>query len=113
MNTKAENIKQEIELVKKTKTLHQEFTQLVERAEVEKLNELGANLYTLGNYKSCSQVFAEVVRLKENDAAVYNNLASCFALSARFADAKVNYQKALELDPSLEKAKVGLEAIEK
>ena len=113
MNTKAENIKQEIELVKKTKTLHQEFTQLVERAEVEKLNELGANLYTLGNYKSCSQVFAEVVRLKENDAAVYNNLASCFALSARFADAKVSYQKALELDPSLEKAKVGLEALEK
>ena len=113
MNTKAENINQEIELVKGTKTLHEEFLQLVEKAEADKLNELGANLYTLGNYKSCSQVFAEVVRLKENDAAVYNNLASCFALSARFADAKVNYQKALELDPSLEKAKVGLEAIEK
>ncbi len=113
MNTKAENVNQEIELVKKTKTLHEEFVQLVERVEVEKLNELGANLYTLGNYKSCSLVFAEVVRLKENDAAVYNNLASCFALSARFADAKVNYQKALELDPSLEKAKVGLEAISK
>jgi len=111
MNTKAENVNQEIELVKGTKTLHEEFAQLVEKAEVDKLNELGANLYTLGNYESCSQIFAEVVRLKENDAAVYNNLASCFALSARFADAKVNYQKALELDSSLEKAKMGLEAL--
>jgi len=105
------NIQTEIELVTKTKNLESQLEKLISEKDKLKLAELGNDYYTLGNFRSCIDVFSKIVNIDPQDAQSFNNLASCLAASGEKAEARKNYQKALQLDPNLDFAKKGLEAL--
>ena len=123
----ATNIQNEIDLLKKTEDLEgsrQEFLTKRDLAQgpalssmqgqsllLDNLKTLGNNYFTLGNFTSCGSVFGEVLKI-ESSAEAFNNLASCQASMGKVEDAKVNYKKALEIDPNFDLAKKGLKALE-
>ena len=109
---KGDNVQKELELIGKTKQLAADQSKLVESRDKIKLTELGNNLFTLGNFARCSEVFEELSKIDDKDAHSYNNLASCQASLGKKQEARQNYQKALEIDPNLDMAKKGLEALE-
>ena len=113
INPQAENLKKEIELTQKTKALEMVREKLIVAKDKVNLVELGNNYYTLGNFNRCVETFQAITGFEQNDAKIYNNLASCYASSGQRDEAKVNYQKALKIDPNLELAKKGLEALER
>jgi len=109
---KGENIQNEIELIRKTRELSLKFDQSGFEAGFEKIEELGNNLFILMNYQKCAEVFQTLVEIRPQKAESYNNLASCLAFQGKESEARVGYKKALELNPDLEKAKKGLEALD-
>src|SRR3989344_1067314 len=111
VNGDAKNVGDEIDLVGRTKQLEGSRNSLILEREKEKLFELGNNLFTLGNYPRCAQVFEEMGEIWAGDAQIFNNAGSCFANYGEVDLARTSYQKALEVDPNLEKARIGLEEI--
>ena len=109
VNPDAKNVQDEIDLVGRTKQLDQTRNLLISDRAREKLYELGNNLFTLGDYARCAQVFGEMAQIWSSDAQIFNNAGSCFANYGEVDLARINYQKALDVDPNLEKAKMGLE----
>ena len=57
-------------------------------------------------------VFEIIANFDSKDAKNFNNLASTYAALGRLDEAKSAYQRALELDPNLDLAKKGLEALD-
>jgi len=108
---KGDNIQKEIELVKKTKQLVASIEKLAAAKDESGLTELGNNLFTLGNFSQCAEVFSQLSEIDDKDARTFNNLASCQASLGKKDEARQNYQKALGLDPNLDMAKKGLEAL--
>lgn len=111
INPQASNIQRDIELIRRTKKLDSSFGELVSAEDEVLLSELGNDLFVLGNFKRCQEVFENLVQIDSPKAENFNNLASCKASVGEVDQARVNYRKALELDPNLEKAKIGLEAL--
>ena len=109
---KGDNVQKELELVKKTKQLAGEQSKLLQAKDKAGLTELGNNLFTLGDFSGCSEVFEELSKIDDKDARSYNNLASCQASLGQKVEARQNYQKALEIDPNLDMAKKGVEALD-
>lgn len=107
----AENVSREIELIEKIKRDEAKLANYVKDQDQTKLADLGNNLFILGNYQRCITVFSEIVNFAPNDAKTLNNLASCYASYGNKQEARINYQKALGLDPNLDLAKKGLEAL--
>lgn len=103
----AQNVQETADLISKTRDLNAKFREIVEKRDDSALLELGNNLFTIRNYARCSEVFSELVIIKES-AGAYNNMASCQAYLGRISEARQNYQKALALDPNMEIAKQGL-----
>lgn len=112
VNPKATNINNEIELVEKTKKLAGLRGELVSSSDISKLAELGNNYFTLGNFELCASVFGELVKLDGGNAQIFNNLASCQASLGQTAAARENYKRALQIDPSMDMAKRGLEVLD-
>src|SRR3989344_5105059 len=108
---KGDNVQKELDLIKKTKQLAGEQAKLVGAKDKNGLTEYGNNLFTLGDFIKCSEVFSQLVQIDGNDARSFNNLASCLASMGKKQEARDNYQKALALDPNLDMAKKGLEAL--
>lgn len=109
---KGDSIQNEIELLEKTKVLDGQLDDLVKIKGTDKLAELGNNLFTLANYKRCAEVFGRTITLGVlTDAGAFNNLASCQASMGKVAQARDNYEKALVIDPNLDLAKKGLDAL--
>lgn len=106
-----ENIKAEIGLINETKKLESQLDGFADKNDQESLEKLGNNLFVLTNYAKCEQVFKILVNLDSKKPENFNNLASCQASQGKVDEAKDNYQKALSIDPALEKAKKGLEAL--
>ncbi len=107
-----ENVRREIELINETGDLDLRLEALIGEKNREKLAKLGNNLFILMNFRRCEEVFEALINLGEATASNFNNLASCQASYGKILEARQNYEKALELDPKLEKAKKGLEALE-
>ena len=107
----AENVNDEINLIKRTESLENQKGSLVKQNDIDLLNELGNNYFTLRNYRECKKIFEEVIFLNPKDARSFNNLASCQILLGEKDAARINYQRALEIDPKLELAKKGLDAL--
>lgn len=101
------NVKNEIDLVSKVKDLLGREEELIGKRDAETLNELGNSLFSLGNYNECARVYGDILTIDQK-AIYYNNLASCQAAVGSFAEARINYQKALSIDPGLNLAKQGL-----
>jgi len=108
---KGDNVQKEIELIGKTKLLAESRSKLVEVNDKVSLTELGNDLFTLGDFTGCSEVFSQLVQIESGNARNFNNLASCQASLGQKVEARQNYQKALELDPNLDMAKKGVEAL--
>ena len=108
---KGDNVQKELELIGKTKQLAADQSKLVESRDEIKLTGLGNNLFTLGNFRKCAEVFSKLAEIDSGDARNFNNLASCQASLGKKGEARQNYLKALELDPNLDMAKKGLEAL--
>ncbi|OGD85303.1 hypothetical protein A2164_02930 [Candidatus Curtissbacteria bacterium RBG_13_35_7] len=108
-----DNIQNEINLIDETGDLINQFSSLVNDKDEESLEKLGNNLFILMDYNKCTQVFQVLTDLNSKKAENYSNLASCQASMGDWGEAKVNYQKALDLNPKLEKAKKGLEELQK
>ena len=111
VNPDAGNVKSEIELVQKTQNAYYNLDQLIDERQEDKIVEVGNNLFTLGNYQGCIEVFSKLTVIAKGRAQAFNNLASCQASSGKVEDARENYGKALAIDPNLDLAKKGLEAI--
>lgn len=107
------NVQNEITLVEKTKAMEDDVEGLVSKHNKDRLLELGNNLVTLGNYKGAVEVFLRTITIDPNDGRLYTNVASSYALMGEVERAKEFYRKALTLDPNLELAKKGLEALER
>lgn len=112
VNLDSQNVKDEIELVGKTQKLDLRIEQLMAEGNKDSLSTLGNNLFILGNFRRCGEVFEKTVQIWQNDAQLFNNIASCYAQNGQGDLARANYQRALEVDPNLEKAKIGLEELE-
>ena len=108
---KGDNVQKELDLIKKTKQLAGEQAKLVGAKDKNGLTEYGNNLFTLGDFSKCSEVFSQLVQIDGNDARSFNNLASCLASMGKKQEARDNYQKALVLDPNLDMAKKGVESL--
>ena len=109
---KGDNIQKEIELIEKTRSLENRTSELTARGDKDLLTELGNNYFTLGNYRKAAFVFEIIANFDSKDAKNFNNLASTYAALGRLDEAKSAYQRALELDPNLDLAKKGLEALD-
>lgn len=109
---KGDNIQREIGLIEKTQELSLKFDQLVASKDEMVIEEYGNNLFILMNYQKCIEVFDVLVGI-DSKAESYNNLASCQASRGLAGSARANYEKALELNPKLEKARLGLEVLGK
>ena len=112
VNPDAQNIKGEIDLVEKTKQAYSN-KDLINNKDEDKIIELGNNLFTLGNYQGCIEVFGALVDFAKERARAFNNLASCQASIGKIDEARANYQKALSIDANLDLAKKGLENLGK
>ena len=107
------NIKNETDLVKRTDELDGQLDRLMSAKNKDNVEELGNNLFTLQNYERCRQVFERAVIVFADDAHAWNNLGACLASLERVDEARNAYQKALAIDPNLDLAKKGLEALGK
>ena len=112
VRAKGDNIKKEIELIQKTKQLSASVEKLVETEDKNGLTEYGNNLFTLGDFAGCSRVFGILSEMDNKDARSFNNLASCLASMGKKDEARQNYQRALEIDPNLDMARKGVEALD-
>lgn len=112
VDPKNTNIGNEIDLIKKTRLLEGQKEDIFAQKDSFKLEEVGHNYFTLGNFGECINIFSKLAEIEPKDAANYNNLASCQASLGQVDLARENYKKALELDPNLELAKKGLEVLD-
>lgn len=106
------NVEGEITLLKRTRDLDGRLDGLVRDKNKTLLLELGNNLYNLQNYKRCVEVYSLMSPIWTDEAAVYNNWASCLAMLGVTEKARELYKRALVLDPNLSLAKQGLDNLD-
>lgn len=104
------NISAEKELILTTRKLASDREKWTLEKNETKLMELGNNLFTLGNYRACEDVFNILTEINMQAVALAN-LASCQASAGKDGAARDNYNRALSIDPDLEVAKRGLSAL--
>ncbi len=72
------------------------------------MNLIGSCYLNLGNLKMASDAFVHIINQDNKNIAAYNNLGNVFKAQRKFEDAKKNYNKALEINPSFTNAMVNL-----
>lgn len=105
------NVQNDISLVSRVRELEGTLGQLTAEKNSDRLLELGQGLFTIKNYGESAKVYEEIIKLGVSDAQVYNNAASAYANLGEVAKARDYYEKALELDPTLDVAQLGLEKL--
>jgi eukaryotic-like serine/threonine-protein kinase len=76
------------------------------------LDNLGSLLCQLGHAEEGLRYILEAVRIDANNPKTWNNLGVAYVISDNTQKARVCFQKAIELDPSYQPAKVSLEALD-
>jgi len=62
---------------------------------------LGMNYFNIRDLNAAVESFKNAINLKPDYAEAYNGLGVCFVKAVHFAEAQVNFEKALELDSNL------------
>lgn len=82
------------------------------RIDEAELNELGYDIFVVGDPAGAVQVFKINVELNPNSANAYDSLGEGYLATGDLEMAEANYNKSLELNPNNENAKQMLESIQ-
>jgi len=72
-------------------------------------NNMGNTLYNLERYQEALALFESLVKDKQNDPTLWNNIAHCYHGMQQYGKAKKAYEKALKLRPGYRQAEEGLQ----
>ena len=66
---------------------------------------IGSSYQNLGDHKTAIKTFLHILNLDNKNIAAYNNLGNVFKNMKNFEEAKINYEKALEINPNFVNAR--------
>ncbi|MEM7067303.1 MAG: tetratricopeptide repeat protein [Pseudomonadota bacterium] len=74
---------------------------------------LAASLDQLGRFEFADRAYAQLVKLKKNNARVYNNIGYSHLLRGDYSKARQYFNRAQNIDPSLEEIQGNIHLLEK
>tara|TARA_B100001057_G_C22804424_1_gene932764 strand:+ start:154 stop:1704 length:1551 start_codon:yes stop_codon:yes gene_type:complete len=72
------------------------------------INLMGSCYQNIGDLKMAANAFVYIIGLDKKNTAAYNNLGNVFKTQKKFEEAKDNYSKALEINPTFINAIINL-----
>ena len=101
-----------IEMIKDTQELQKDLENIITSNDIQKLNVLTKNLFDLKNYHELIYIYNKRMEQLPNNARLFSNLGTVYALKGNYSEARKYFEKALTLDPKLDYVSERLKKLE-
>jgi tetratricopeptide (TPR) repeat protein len=106
------NVQKQIAAINGIKTLEPQIKVFVQQKDQKNLLQLASMYYSVRNFSKCIEIFKEILTFDPQNAQMYSNIATMYALDNDKQNALDYYNKALQIDPGLSGALDGKSRVE-